>query len=320
VLYETQEEIRMSGTIFNIQRFCINDGPGIRTTVFFKGCPLDCIWCHNPESKEFRKEIAYYEDKCMLCGACVVACPNNCHNISNLHRDEDCALSLIHIYNRHDCTVCCKCAEVCYSEALTLIGRIITASEVLDELRKDTLFYKTSDGGITLSGGEPLAQPNFAGTILQGAKSEGFHTCVETSGFAQWETLESMIPLVDMFLYDIKETDPEKHRRFTGADNVLILDNLSRLDERDLKIVLRCPIIPGLNDTDAHFKGIGQLAESLRNVIRVDIETYHPLGIGKSKATGKPSLHEDPKIPPREATDAYISSVQRYTGKPVANA
>lgn len=268
------------GRIFDIQRFCVSDGPGIRTTVFLKGCPLRCIWCHNPESQSYKTELAFYAEKCARCGACASVCPAGCHRFGERH------------FVAHDkCIGCGACASVCNYSALELIGREADVETVLKEVLRDRTFYAHSGGGMTLSGGEPLAQPQFSLELLRTAKKEGLHCCVETSGFGDGavleEVLEEMVKLADLFLFDIKETDPERHRIFTGQGNETILQNLWRIDRAGGKTVLRCPIIPGCNDRPAHYDGVADLANRLSYVTGVDLMPYHPLGISKAESLGR---------------------------------
>jgi pyruvate formate lyase activating enzyme len=295
------------GIIFNIQRFSLHDGPGIRTSVFLKGCLLDCPWCHNPESKAAEPEIAYYPGKCVLCGACAGACPRKLHRFGEGG----------HTYLRGGCSGCGACAEACVTGALALIGRIITAGEALEEVKKDEPFYRNSGGGITLSGGEPLYQSGFTLALLRLARESGLHTCVETSGAAPFEILREAAAVTDLFLYDFKETDAEKHRAFTGISNVLILENLKKLDDSGARTILRCPVIPGCNDREDHFRGIGAAANRLRNLAGIEIEPYHPLGISKAEGIGKPARHTDTAIPSGETVNAWAETVRSYTSVPV---
>ena len=274
---ESATRAEPSGIVFDIQRFSLHDGPGIRTTVFLKGCPLDCLWCHNPESKKAQAELALYSHLCGFCGACAAACPQGFH----------CLADGTHILRREDCTACGRCAGVCPASALTILGRPVTAGEIIDEALKDAAFYAHSGGGITLSGGEPFFQPAFTLAVLQAAKAAGLHTCVETSGFAAWEDIERAAAFTDLFLYDCKETDDALHRRFTGVSNALILENLLRLDGIGAKIVLRCPIIPNHNDRPAHHEGIERLAARLRNPVKIEKLPYHALGASKAQSIGE---------------------------------
>ena len=290
------------GTIFNIQKFSINDGPGIRTTVFMKGCPLDCLWCHNPESKSRKSELFFDSRKCVGCRSCEV-CPYGCHVFTDTE----------HIFNREKCIACGKCVTECYTNALELVGTEKSVEEIIAEVMKDEAFYENSGGGMTLSGGEPMFQFNFTYELLKRAKENGLHTCIETCGFAKWEQYEKIAELVDIFLFDYKETDPGKHKEFTGVTNELILENLKKLDEKGCKTVLRCPIIPGLNDTDEHFTGIAKTANSLRNVLEINVEPYHPLGKGKSEMLGKEYFSDDLSFADDNAVKEWIEKISSQT-------
>lgn len=290
------------GTIFNIQKFSINDGPGIRTTVFMKGCPLNCLWCHNPESKSRKTEIFFDARKCVGCRSCEV-CPYGCHVFTDTE----------HIFNREKCIACGKCAAECYTDALELVGTEKSVEEIIAEVMKDEAFYENSGGGMTLSGGEPMFQFDFTYELLKRAKENGLHTCIETCGFAKWEQYEKIADLVDIFLFDYKETDPGKHKEFTGVTNELILENLKKLDEKGCKTVLRCPIIPGLNDTDEHFTGIAKTANCLKNVLEINIEPYHPLGKGKSEMLGKEYFSDDLSFADDNAVKEWIEKISSQT-------
>ena len=261
----------ITGTIFDIQRFSIHDGPGIRTTVFFKGCPLNCAWCHNPESIARAPQLSFMPDRCIGCGYCFKACPNNAHHMFGDMHDLD----------RGQCMACGKCARECYAGALELVGRQATANEVMEEVLRDLPFYQTSDGGLTLSGGEPTMQTDFALALLALAKKSSLHCAVETCGFCAWENLERMLPHVDLFLFAYKETDPKRHKHYTGVPLEPILENLFRLDRAGVNFRLRCPIIPGVNDREEHFQNIGKIAGSMSNLEGVEIMPYHPLGTSK---------------------------------------
>ena len=294
----------IQGIVFDIQRFSVHDGPGIRTSVFLKGCPLYCHWCHNPESQRVYPEISFNESMCAHCGACVRACPRSCHRVD---RDGD------HIFDRTDCETCGICCESCLTKALEVAGRYMTAGQVRDEALKDSAYYRASRGGVTLSGGEPLSQADFAAAILSLCKSMDIHTAIETCGQASWEAIAKVLPYTDLFLYDIKESDPVRLRRFTGGDLSLIRDNLRRVDAGGVEIVLRCPIIPGVNDREDHFAAIGALADELQNVSRIDVEPYNPLGQSKSGRVGKQLLYVNDTIPDEELVSHWSESIRKHT-------
>ena len=300
----------MNGCIFNIQKFCINDGPGIRTTVFVKGCPLNCAWCHNPESKSAKPELLYSENKCIGCGACAVACKSGAHLFDNGS----------HTIDRECCTVCGACADVCPTGALEISGYEKSVEDAIAEVMKDKIFYDNSGGGMTVSGGEPMAQFNYTKSLLTLAKEKGLHTAIETCGFAPTERYAEILPLVDLFLFDWKITNPELHKQYTGVDNALIEKNLRYISDNGGKIVLRCPIIPTVNDTEEHFSGIARLANEIDGILSVDIEPYHPLGIGKAERLGKEVAFRELGIPEKETVDAWIKAVKDKTEKKVKKA
>ena len=291
----------MTGLIFDIQKFALNDGPGIRTVVFFKGCPLRCIWCHNPESWEAKIDISFASEKCIGCQWCVKVCPQHCHSLGKNH-----------VFNRNDCIHCGKCTERCFAEALSLIGKNMTVDEVMTEVEKDISFYRNS-GGLTLSGGEPLAQANFALELLKQAKAIPIHTAVETCAYVSWEKLKKLLPYTDLFLFDIKATDPEKHRRFTGVSNTVILRNLRKLDASNAQIVLRCPLVPGVNDDIEHLQGIAELAESMKNIRRIDVEPFHPLGTSKHERLGTKSSMEKCDFTSETQMRFYLKTIRSFT-------
>lgn len=295
-------------TIFNIQRFSVDDGPGIRTTVFFKGCPLSCLWCHNPESHETRREIFFYSKKCIGCGACAAVCPNHCHILESGEKD-------FHIFDRTACIRCGKCAEVCCTKALDIAGREATVEEIMKEVRSDAVFYEESGGGMTVSGGEPLSQPEFMLELCRAAKAENISVAMETCGWASWETLEPFLPCVDWFLFDYK-AEKEDHRRLTGVDNDRIIKNLEQLSDHGARIILRCPIIPGCNDTDAHFDAIAALAARLPGIEGVHLEPYHPLGISKNEQLGKKPAYENRSFLDAKSLTARAEAIAAQSGKP----
>ncbi|MBQ9785452.1 MAG: glycyl-radical enzyme activating protein [Clostridia bacterium] len=269
--------MKNAGRILNIQHFCVDDGPGIRTTVFFKGCPLSCAWCHNPETQASHSELIYRSDRCAGCGACVSACQTGAHVLT----------AEGHALDREKCIRCMKCAKVCRYEALESAGMDMTVDEVLSDLLSDRAFYETSGGGVTLSGGEPTAQPQFAEALLRSCRDAGLSTAVETCLFCPADTLLRLAPATDLFLVDWKLTSDALHRQYTGVSNALIRENLARLCKIGARVILRCPMIPDVNLTEEHYNGIVALANAHPNIEQIDLEGYHPLGVGKSETLGK---------------------------------
>ena len=262
----------------------MNDGPGIRTTVFLKGCPFSCVWCHNPESQRFEPEILFYKDKCTGCG--------RCRGITAADRDF-----------------------VCFNGAKEICGKTVTADEVTAEVLNDKPFYENSGGGVTLSGGEPLAQYDFSLELLKKAKENGIHTAVETCGYAEKSKILEIAKYVDLFLFDCKETDQELHKKYTGVDNKIILDNLKALSDAGSKIILRCPIIPGFNDRAEHFKGISETADKFSEIEHIEIEPFHPLGESKYSALGREVA--DIPVPSGKTVDKWIKQIGCGTDKEV---
>lgn len=259
--------------IFDIHKFSLNDGPGIRTTVFLKGCPLRCAWCHNPESQSFEPEISYNPDKCINCLECVEACPSNAHT----------ALQGAHVFNRELCALEGECVKVCSTGALKIIGYKEKIENILIDVIKDYSYFIKSGGGLTVSGGEPMAQFEFTRELLRAARQKGLHTCLDTCGMAKTRFYEEILPYVDLFLFDYKCTDPVQHKTLTGAGNSLILENLDFIYRNGAQIILRCPVIPGINDTAEHFGGIISMMQKYPGLKEVQLMPYHSMGRSKAE-------------------------------------
>lgn len=288
----------MSARIFEIKRFAVHDGDGIRTTVFFKGCPLKCVWCHNPEGIDFKPELAYYENKCINCGECIRVCPNNAHTIEKG----------VHIFNREKCTGCGNCEEVCLGNALTLYGEEVTEDELLPKLLEDKEFYENSNGGVTLSGGECLMQSDFCAELLKKLKENGINTAVDTCGFVPQQAIDKVIPYTDVFLYDMKAYDEDIHIKCTGYSNKLILENIKYIDSCNKAIEVRIPYVPDYNSDQ--IEKIAVFLKDLNNLTKVRILPYH--NYAGSKYT---SLAKENTLPTQLPTDSEMEDARTILRK-----
>ena len=267
---EIDTNMEQEGFIFDIHRYSIHDGPGIRTTVFLKGCPLKCFWCQNPESQEIKPQILLNKSKCSSCGQCVIVCPTGASSLS-----EESSIIV-----RTKCIGCGKCTEVCLNQARSLTGKRLTVNEILKEVLKDRKFYDNSGGGITLSGGDPIAQPEFALAILRNSKELGLHTTLDTCGYSPWSTFQRLLKYIDLVLYDIKSINPEKHYKATGKSNDLILDNAKKI-AKSKSMRIRVPLIPGFNDSPEDIRAIAHFVKSELGSIEIELLAYNKLGEGK---------------------------------------
>jgi pyruvate formate lyase activating enzyme len=269
----------LKGIVTHIQRYSIHDGPGIRTVVFFKGCPLSCLWCCNPETQSFKPELEFIKNLCQQCGQCVKICPEKAVN-SELFCPEQAKI------DHQKCTVCGKCALVCPSGALKIIGEEMEAEAILTLIKKDGAFYRRSGGGVTLSGGEPLFQPDFAIQLLRACHNLNINTAIETCGLAAQNIFEQTLPFTDLFLYDIKNLEPLKHQRLTGASNELILSNLRWLRKKNAHVILRLPLIPGLNMDKENLQSVSRLVNDL-GIEEVNLMPFHQMGKDKYSHLGR---------------------------------
>ena len=264
-----------TGIITHIQRFSVHDGPGIRTTVFLKGCQMRCPWCHNPETYRRHPEIQVFPERCIGCQACANACHEGAHEFTDAG----------HVYHRDRCVACGECVETCYAKSLVRVGETRTAESVVAEVLADRPFYEP-DGGVTISGGEPLMQAEFTRAILELCRREGILTAIETNLTWPWDAVAPLVPLVDLFLVDIKTMDDAAHRAATGVSNALVLENLKRLDALGRTLIVRTPVIVDFNDQLDQIEAIADFLATLHNVQQYDLLPYHPLGTGKYEALG----------------------------------
>ncbi len=273
----------MQGIVTNIQRFSVHDGPGIRTTVFLKGCNLRCFWCHNPEDIDRKPEIQFFPERCIFCAACAESCVHDAHSMDNGD----------HVFRRERCTVCGDCIDACYAKALVLVGATMSAEAVVAEIVQDQAFYASSGGGVTLSGGEPLLQLDFSCAVLARCRELGIHTAIETAAHFPWSRLASILPHVDLVMMDIKHMDSRKHRQSTGVPNERILENAARLGRQPQPLIIRTPVIPGVNDAVADIAAIAEFVATLPNLLYYELLPYHPMAESKYRSLGRPNRAAD---------------------------
>ncbi|MBE7553637.1 MAG: glycyl-radical enzyme activating protein [Anaerolineales bacterium] len=296
-------KVALTGLIFDIQRFSIHDGPGIRTTVFLKGCPLRCLWCQNPESMARQPEITYIATNCIECDKCLAVCPEQAIQPAN---------GKGRTINRQLCTLCGDCIKICYAGALNIIGRYLTVPEVLAEVERDRAFYVKSGGGVTFSGGEPTAQAAFLEEACRQAQSHRLHTALDTCGYVQWKTFRSILRYVDLVLFDIKHMDSNQHRRLTGVGNELILANLRRIADLGVSVYVRTPLVPGYNDSPENIRATAAFIAKMPHIRQYDILPYHRLGEPKWRQLDQPYQLQGLGPPSREHVYALADVAREY--------
>lgn len=288
------------GRVFNIQRYSIHDGMGIRTIVFLKGCPLSCVWCSNPESQSKSPQILFNETKCLHCNSCTAHCPKG----AIFERE---GIKLID----YQCNLCKICLNVCHADGLSLVGENKTVEQVMEQVRKDRAFYGDSQGGLTLSGGEPALQWEFCEALLDACAEEGINTAMETCGYANWETFGRLVSRVDTLLYDIKHTDPQKHRELTGVDNTIILENAKRAAKLAKKMIVRIPVIPICNGNPREIEKIADFIATLKKVEEIHLLPYHAFGRGKYKELGRIYKMGEVEPPSRGFMEELAQKIRR---------
>jgi pyruvate formate lyase activating enzyme len=288
------------GIVSDIQRASLRDGPGIRTTVFLKGCPLRCLWCHNPEAISPRPQLFFSADRCVLCGACEVSCAKDVHQV----REDS------HEIDFEKCDLCALCVGECNSNGLKIVGKEMSVDDIMLEVMADLAFYQNSGGGVTLSGGEPLYQHAFSVEILRRSKQMKVHTCIETSGFIVTKKFVEALTEVDLLLFDYKATNDEDHRSFTGVSNQLILANLDAAYQQGKDIIIRCPIIPGLNDTAIHFAGIRALDERYPRLRGIELMPYHDFGNSKRLSVGLAEAAPSLRVPSEAEPNQWLKALR----------
>lgn len=290
------------GKIINIMKYAIHDGPGIRTTIFFKGCPLNCLWCHNPESQRVSQELMYWPERCLGCGQCLEVCPNGAVAAGAGHLN----------YLRDHCQVCGACCQVCPAGVRELAARTMSVSEVMAEIEKDLVFYDESGGGVTFSGGEAFLQPVFLLELLKECRKKEIHTTLETCGYVNLELLQTLGEFVDLFLYDLKLMDSQKHQAVTGVANELILANLSWLAEHHPRVIVRVPIIPGINDDQETLQQIGEFVAALKQVLELHLLPYHKAGSDKYRRLGLTYQLPDLQAPDTERLEQIAGQLEQF--------
>lgn len=290
-----------TGVVFNIQKCSVHDGPGIRTLVFLKGCPLQCLWCANPESQDSLPEVVSSYHKCIACGACLSTCPQKCIEYNEGR----------YIIDVHRCDRCGQCTEICYAESKRIIGSEMTSDELLVMIQKDMAYYQRSGGGVTFSGGEPLAQPEFLKECAQKCERIGISVAIETCGFGNYARFRDVLDHISLVFYDLKHVNDEEHHRLTGCSNQLALRNLELIAQHDVDIHVRIPVIPGYNDSQENLEGLARIAARHEHVREVELMAYHALGVSKYEMLGRPYLLEGVSTPSDETMNVLAYELDR---------
>jgi len=287
--------------LLEVKRFGVHDGPGVRTVFFLKGCPLKCRWCHNPESISSQAQLAYYEHKCIQCGECIPVCPVKAHGVINGK----------HFFERDKCISCGVCEDVCLGSSLKLFGQKVSVEEAMEFALEDKDFFETN-GGITISGGEPLLQAEFCAELFKLLNKESMHCAIDTCGAVNWSSFESVLPYTDLFLYDLKHVDDKLHQEYTGSSNRKILANLSRLSELQVPIEIRIPLVPGFNDDNVSIDAIGEFLSKLSGIRTVKVLAYHDLARSKYTALNIPYTMPQVSIPASDKLSEVTVRLANY--------
>ncbi len=291
-----------TGILLETKRFAVHDGPGIRTTFFLKGCTLKCIWCHNPESISGKPQLAYYQHKCINCGECVEVCQEHAHSIGENG----------HVFDAELCRNCGLCETVCLGKALKLYGKRMSVDEALQIALEDREFYLNTNGGVTISGGEPLFQPEFTIEFLATLKANKIHTALDSCCNVSWENLSATLPHTDLYLIDFKHADSEMHRKLTGHPNEKIKENLQKLSQNGAKIEIRIPFVPGCNDSDENMEETGKFLGALDNITYVKLLPYHALARSKYASLGIKDTMPQAESPDEDVLEHAASILRKY--------
>lgn len=298
------KDAMISGWITNVERYTLHDGPGIRTTVFFKGCPLRCLWCSNPETQIKDAQLAYFKERCIGCQRCIDLCPQHALIPQDPGQPIEVDFNL--------CDNCGTCVNACYQDALVMMGECVSAKEVVRIVERDIVFFQHSKGGVTLSGGEPLWQAEFASEILRLCQQKQIHTAIQSCVYVEKAEIDKVLPYLNLAIIDFKHTNPAAHQELTGKPNDLILENIHYIDQRNVPIIIQIPLIPGYNDSDEVLSSAFELARGLKNGLGVSLLTYHTLGVSKYKTIGRTYMLPMLKVPSTDYLREKIESCKKY--------